>query len=807
MRSRRRARRLGAVAGLVSVLSLVRTQTVCPLALEHNGHFPHEVDTDNVWGSRPGTFLFSGPNRQTAPFSSPPASLARISLLSLAFHPLPFSRGAPPSGGAVNGLGDGGAAQRRSRAQCAGRRSAELLFLPPQLVACGLSTCRRTQRGAPAAGVPGGSGGGLWGPRAKLEGSGASAATSRLCTSSSGSSLLGVRGSLLVCSCPSPSEVPPSSSSALFVKRRPTAPTSIAEDEETDEQFTPDPAKVRSRFGSLTEPGPFPEPPPESPYWPSRPAKRVTPVPAKLPRWHPRSPFPTLKPRGPLYPENPRRIRPPKHRQFKGAAPPPTELPPPPTELRRDFRTWVRDERYEYPQFTTIQASIRYRRRLKRSSRKLDWRLKSLQNRRMYFAWRRNMRDQETHRWLREKERWSLLAARYWKNQYALQAQRWISADDTRDTHAVSADRGLGRNQQREEDADGFEEAAGSDVEQDAEQSEEGGSGASQGEGQRARASSRSGPIRGSGAPETRPFGLGEDKAEDILHFADPDALAEVVQSGYRLPPMTACVADSPIPWWASAKGQHKWRGRKTATNIQSRWVNWANPRREVEAVVAGRLLRRQGRILRHLREKGIELRERLRRVEIPGDGKTAVRTEFSAEEENGDSLSSLLETEGGETSFVRAACSDTNAAEGEDVPRTDAGASEEHRQAHTVARGELTADARRLRAIEAAMDVAMMLGQSVVTKTSGASVPYDVRSPFMRSHTSSRRRRMRMRGRLKDSDQRNMTRQQRRLDNFARRQAAAAEKRAAIKEARRKAWQERTASELGESSLHGGEL
>ncbi|KEP61514.1 UNVERIFIED_CONTAM: hypothetical protein HHA_291690 [Hammondia hammondi] len=755
------------------------TQSVCSLALLTDRLPRLRVGTDTLCGQEPWVFrrlAYSAQNRRATPHSvCCSTSLPPHLLPFLAFQLFPFSPGVLTAGGSMNPLrSPGSEIPFRSQSwRTVGRSRPFPVLAPEQLTSPVLSAHGRMQFGFFAAASPGEFGNRWRGAARAPQWSVCSSANTRSLSAASDCFLTPRETTWLsswssILSCMSTA----GAASALFAKRRATAHISAgdAEDEETEEQeeeqFVPDPSKVRSRFGSLTEPGPSPETPPESPYWPSFPAKRVTPAPAKLPRWHPRSPFPTLQPRGPFYPANPRKTKPPKCRRFKGEAPPPVELPPPPAKLRRDFRTWVRDAHYEYPQFTTIQASLRYRRRLKRSSRKLDWRLKSLQNRRMYFAWRRNMRDQETHRWIREMERWSLLAARYWKNQYALQAQRWISGDQEPDSSAVSegSDVRGGQTEGQQDDNLAFEEAASPDVEQDAEEMEPAESCAEQrGEQEEDRVRRLSKRREASALRDTRGL-CREDQAEDILRSADVEALDEVLRTGYRLPPMTASVAASPIPWWSSAKGQHKWRGRKTATNVQSRWVNWANSTREVEAVVAGQLLKRQGRVLQHLREKGVVLRESLKRVATQGNEKAkAENPELrgdmeSAESPPGVSLESVGETHA-------------------DPPR------------------DLSVETRRLKAIEAAMDVAMMLGQSVVTKTSGASTPYDVHSPFMRSQTSSRRRRNRMRGRLKDPDQRNMTRQERRLANFARRQKAAAEERAAMKEARRKDWEARAAA------------
>nr|PIM00481.1 hypothetical protein TGCOUG_291690 [Toxoplasma gondii COUG] len=755
------------------------TQSVCSLALTRTDRLPRfRVGTDILCGQQPWVFrrlAYSAQTRRATPHSACSSTLLSPHILRfLAFQLFPFSPGVPATGGSVNPLRNPGSAVRfRSQSwRTVDRSRAFPVLAPEQLTFPVLSAHGRMQFGFSAVASLGEFGN-------RWRGCGGRAPQWSVCSSANTCSPPAASDCFLT-----PHETTWLSSwssilsrvslagaaSALFAKRRPTAGISAgdAEDEESEEQqeeeqFVLDPSKVRSRFGSLTEPGPSPEIPPESPYWPSFPAKRVTPVPAKLPRWHPRSPFPTLQPRGPFYPANPRKTKPPKCRRFKGEAPPPVELPRPPAKLRRDFRTWVRDAHYEYPQFTTIQASLRYRRRLKRSSRKLDWRLKSLQNRRMYFAWRRNMRDQETHRWIREMERWSLLAARYWKNQYALQAQRWIAGDQEPDSSAVSEDSDVG-GRQNEGQQDGnlaFEEAASPDVGQDAEEMKPAESCAEQHGEQQEERVRRLSKRREASLRDTRGLCRGEDKAEDILRSADVEALDDVLRRGYRLPPMTASVAASPIPWWSSAKGLHKWRGRKTATNVQSRWVNWANPTREVEAVVAGQLLRRQGRVLQHLRDKGVVLRETLQRVATQGNVMAdAEKPELRGDVESVESPPGVSLESAGET--------------------------------HADPSRDLSVETRRLKAIEAAMDVAMMLGQSVVTKTSGASTPYDVHSPFMRSHTSSRRRRNRMRGRMKDPDQRNMTRQERRLANFARRQKAAAEDRAALKEARRKAWEAR---------------
>ncbi|PHJ16252.1 hypothetical protein CSUI_009936 [Cystoisospora suis] len=599
------------------------------------------------------------------------------------------------------------------------------------------------------------------------------------------------------------------------------------EDEEDRTSFSFDPTKVTSRFGNLTGGGVYtpetaPPFPAETPYFPSFPPKYVTPIPPRLPRWHPRSPFPSLQPRGPFYPqaeeerEEKKEKKTPRFRQFKGKAPPPGSLPSPVIELKRHFKSWVRTPHYQYPQFTSLSASIKYRRRLKKSSRRLDLRLaKNLPYRRMYFAWRRNMRDQEMHRWMCEKARVSLLTSRYWKHRYALQASEWRASRQA--TKSLQGE----QEEEDEENKDHLspmkEEEIKIEEEEEGEKEEGEGSEDDDMEDEmtyRNASSSKTAYslpdrlIKGHTTIFEEGREVGKEEEEDlksekekrrihneILSYIEQheELYEEVVHKGYQLPRMTAAIASSPFPWWTSVKGLHKWRGRKTSSNVQSRWINWSKPTRTIEAALGDRLIPRGGKILSFLKEKGKELEETLSRqlqgrdTEEDNDKDEEERgekemKEEEEEEEDGEDIEEREERDDGdeeeEEEEEEEETEETGEEEKEDE-REDCFQSQKditrmkEEKEKEEEEEEIRRKRRKRRAIEAAMDVSILLGQSLITKESGASNPYDVYSPFVKTERSSRRRRMRLRGRkslLEHPEEKNMSRQERRLTRFAKR-------------------------------------
>lgn len=404
------------------------------------------------------------------------------------------------------------------------------------------------------------------------------------------------------------------------------------------------------------------------------------------------------------------------------------------------------------------------------------------------------MRDQEMHRWMSEKARVSLLTSRYWKHRYALQAAEWHTREDKREEPApVPAEEDAHRSTEDEEE--GEEEATDDDDDGCGVEGEAENAAPELARGQRRLRSSeekrgRTGKEEEEDEEELTESERGSLILEEIISYIeDPsrseDLYEEVVYGGYRLPLMTAAVASSPFPWYTSAKGLQKWRGRKTAENVQSRWVDWSQRARPVEAALGDRLIPRQGKIVEFLKQKGLELKEALTR-ELRGDttqdqqqeGEKEERKEKEREkkgrrEEEKERESEGVEERGPEMGEEELREGGQSEGDGEKEGSKE-GEKEKEKHEEEIRR-------RKRRAIEAAMDVSILLGQSIITKDSGACNPYDVHSPFVKTQRSSRRRRMRLRGRLASAghpEERNMSRQERRLARYARRRKEEEEER-----------------------------
>lgn len=422
------------------------------------------------------------------------------------------------------------------------------------------------------------------------------------------------------------------------------------------------------------------------------------------------------------------------------------------------------------------------------------------------------MRDQEMHRWMCEKARVSLLTSRYWKHRYALQASEWLASRKA--TESLQGE-------QDEDNKDHLHPMKEEEEVEIEEEEEEGGECDDiEEEMQNKEASSSKTPdssLEREGL-HTTIFGGGQEVAKEeeeevsesemerrrihneIVSYIEQhqDLCEEIVYQGYQLPRMTAAIASSPFPWWSSAKGLHKWRGRRTSSNVQSRWINWSKPMRTIEAAVGDRLIPRGGKILAFLKQKGKELEETLARGERlqgrdaeSGNGDeedmhkrekettTEEKEEREEDEEDREDMKER-EEERNDQEEEEEEPEETGEEENEDdredcmvQSQEDTKRMKEEKEKKEEEEEEEMRRTRKRRAIEAAMDVSILLGQSLITKESGARNPYDVYSPFMKTERSSRRRRMRLRGRkslLEHAEEKNLSRQERRLTRFAKR-------------------------------------
>ncbi|KAL8449940.1 hypothetical protein Emag_003501 [Eimeria magna] len=281
---------------------------------------------------------------------------------------------------------------------------------------------------------------------------------------------------------------------------------------------------------------------------------------------------------------------------------------------------------------------------------------------------------------------------------------------------------------------------------------------------------------------------LRELLTDAVIAVAPPAWVASAASTGFSLPPATAALAASPIPWWNSGKGLQPWRGLKEARAQLSRRVNWANPRRAVEPTVAGILLPKEAAavVAAERKARNEEVIQTLREFLLTARGETPESGVLQSSERNDTETKSIKADAPLLPSFIRAEDDRLQRLLPRDVrplskapslPKAeerqyggactepfDGGSEKEHKGGFGALR----------RALGAAIDVALTLTEASITKKKGAAAPFTWSSPFLKSSESSKRKRWREKGRPPPGERRLPTRQARRIANRDRRLAVA---------------------------------
>ncbi|XP_026193212.1 uncharacterized protein LOC34620656 [Cyclospora cayetanensis] len=442
------------------------------------------------------------------------------------------------------------------------------------------------------------------------------------------------------------------------------------------------------------------------------------------------------------------------------------------------------------PQFLSLEPSIRYRRRLRKHRRDEGWEFSNLPAKRKFFAWRRNHRDQLMHRWMytrhkecRGRERKLLRELKEQRQQIFEQNK---SEEKERISHAArnqeetkhEIGRSTEHNDLRNLPNAALEKKEPTTTSKDCISA--------------VRAALEACPppkvlqTMSAEALQRLHADLRELLVDAVIAVAPPQSVAAAASVGYTLPPATAAVAASPLPWWNSGGGLQPWRGLKMARAQQSRRVNWAAPRRPVEPMVAGVLLPQEASNVvaaeRKAREK--ELLEGIRAYLACSCDSDASGTGGHAPAE-ASALAALPWFVRAEDERLQKVLRWTGPrGGGDEVPHNSAPPADRGEQENSPTQaeeGELGQQQNRnatqnfsavRRALGAAIDVALLLSEAAVTKKSGAAAPYSWNSPFLKSATSSRRRRRRESSRPLPED-RLPSRQARRLANRAKRLSA----------------------------------
>lgn len=446
------------------------------------------------------------------------------------------------------------------------------------------------------------------------------------------------------------------------------------------------------------------------------------------------------------------------------------------------------------PQFVSLGPSVRYRRRLRRHRRDEGWQFSNLPGKRIFFAARRNHRDQLMHSWIYTQHKQCHKKAKDIIRKLQSQSlQIFGPKEGTEATHGKPLER---ETEPPHEDAQvvsngiqGIQDtgtfSAIQNVNLDSDMSG------------RDCLSAMRAALEACPPPEilrtlsAEALGnmhstLRELLIDVVVAVAPPELVASAATLGFSLPPATAAVAASPMPWWNSRGGLQPWRGRKEARGQQSRRVNWANSRRSVEPTVAGVLLPKEAAavVAAERKARTDEVLDALRSFYTSPDGNRAkgnANSKQTVAHEASDASAASLPW------FVSAEDERLQGLLGWDKTPAEQGESNAlarpsmqdttHLQR---ARGKMSPQQRQntpggfyalRRALGAAIDVALLLTEASVTKKSGAAAPYSWDSPFLRSAASSRRRRWRERGRPPPGE-RLPTRQSRRLSNRKRRLA-----------------------------------
>ncbi|KAL8448035.1 hypothetical protein Emed_004034 [Eimeria media] len=429
------------------------------------------------------------------------------------------------------------------------------------------------------------------------------------------------------------------------------------------------------------------------------------------------------------------------------------------------------------PQFKSLGPSLRYRRRLRRHRRDEGWQFSNLPGKRNLFAARRNHRDQLMHKWMYTRHTQCKRMFKEILKKLQLQSKQIFGEQDAEinegkreggeggETQETTAPSGVctpelvphsSQNQPINAPSKPPASTAGSDCIA------------------AVRAALKACPSPSElSQMSAESLGLLHAKLRELLidavvAVAPPALVASAASTGFSLPPATAALAASPIPWWNSGRGLQPWRGRKVAQAQISRRVNWANPRRAVEPTVAGILLPKEAAAVvaaeRNARNQEVvqTLREFLlpAGVDTPENGalqrgerkdteiKPPLLPLFIREED--ERLQRLLPRD------VKPLSGAPSLSKGE-KERQDSSACKE---VHAGGFGALR------RALGAAIDVALNLTQVSITKKNGAAAPFTWSSPFMKSAESSKRRKKREKGRPLPGEGRLPSRQARRIAN-----------------------------------------
>ncbi|KAL8274394.1 hypothetical protein Esti_001716 [Eimeria stiedai] len=437
------------------------------------------------------------------------------------------------------------------------------------------------------------------------------------------------------------------------------------------------------------------------------------------------------------------------------------------------------------PQFKSLGPSLRYRRRLRRHRRNEGWNFSNLPGKRNLFAARRNHRDQLMHRWMYTRHTQCKRRAREILSRLRLQSKQ-IFGDQA------------GEKEEGEGEGGGEAQATTSpsvctlDLAFQPSQNEP-----IDAPSQNSKAPTSTGDdciaaIRAALKACPPPAELNRMSAEalGLLHatlrellvdalvaVAPPAWVASAASAGFSLPPATAALAASPIPWWNSGRGLQPWRGRKEARAQLSRWVNWASPRRNVEPTVAGILLPEEAAavVAAERKARNQEVVQTLREFLLRPRGETA-------ESELQSSRTNDAETK--PSTPVKPALPRFILAEDERLQRLLPRDATAKKGAPSFLKGEWEGAACRgppvgggserqeggfgalRRALGAAIDVALHLTEASITKKKGAAAPYTWSSPFLKSSASSKRRRWREKGRPPPGELRMPSRQARRTAN-----------------------------------------
>lgn len=438
---------------------------------------------------------------------------------------------------------------------------------------------------------------------------------------------------------------------------------------------------------------------------------------------------------------------------------------------------------FPVPQFVSLGPSIRYRLRLRRHRRDEGWEFSNLPGKRKFFAARRNHRDQLMHSWMYSRHKQCKTRAKDILNELRSQSRQIFEQSECEAVQEM----------QLLCNADEDETVVSGAVQYTQDKNLCGNVPFGDCIAAVRAALQACPPPEALRTMSAEALGqlhttLRELVIDAIIAVAPPESVASAASLGFSLPPATAAVAASPLPWWNSGGGLQPWRGRKEARAQQSRRVNWASPRRLVEPTVAGVLLPREASavVAAERKARSEEVLDALRTFlashhDAPKEGNArSLHLAAPRASTASPSMASLPWFISGEQDRLQNLLKCTNASGELDKRRIPGKPTLESTK---VQAGEMggTAEQRQSRvgdvyglrrALGAAIDVALLLSEATITKKCGAAAPYVWNSPFLRSAASSRRRRRRKRG-MPPPEERLPSRQARRLANRGKRLAA----------------------------------